>query len=571
MSASVFSGNAQTISREQAQALASEFFAQGTRATRAVTPALAYQWDSRHLSPVATVAAEETAPAFYTFAPESGEGFVIISSDANNPRVLGYSLDSNLPDVQNLPDGMRDFLTEYSVAPAKAVQSRANYNATTMGNIIVNLNTAPWGQRTPFNKFCYVAGGAAGSAITGCVPTAYSILMYYHQWPLAAKPVTVYHSGTGESRTLGHEYDWANMLHSYSGTYTTAQADAVATLMHDMGWAYQVKYSANNTSTEFGYGEGAAKFIEIFKYKSNTPASDSETKATTRHQIDDATWKQYIKQSLDAGLPIPYSSTTSATGTGRHIYILDGYTDKDYYHFNWGWNGNGNGWFTLSDMSLDDGSNYSNSHKAYFMLSPDKGEPCTITVSTDCGTCGTVSASYGSTTGECITVDQGANVTLTATPYSGYIFEKWTCGTEDVSTSATCKVSANSSAEYVAHFVAVSATYQISTSVFGDEGGTAMLQIEGDEPTTNGDVIPGREVTLIAEPEEGYQFVKWTSGTNDISNEATYTFVPNVSAQYVAHFKVITHTVGVSTSDAVFGLVQIDGATPAESASKDVN
>ena len=51
MSASVFSGNAQTISREQAQTLASEFFAQGTRATRAVTPALAYQWDSRHLSP----------------------------------------------------------------------------------------------------------------------------------------------------------------------------------------------------------------------------------------------------------------------------------------------------------------------------------------------------------------------------------------------------------------------------------------------------------------------------------------------------------------------------------------
>lgn len=572
MSASVFSGNAQTISREQAQTLASEFFAQGTRATRAVTPALAYQWDSRHLSPVATVAAEETAPAFYTFAPESGEGFVIISSDANNPRVLGYSLDSNLPDVQNLPDGMRDFLTEYSVAPAKAVQSRASYNETTMGKIIVNLNTAPWGQRTPFNKFCYVAGGAAGSAITGCVPTAYSILMYYHKWPVAAKPVEVTHSGTGEKRMLGHEYDWANMLHSYSGTYTTAQADAVATLMHDMGWAYEVLYSANVTSTAFGKGEGAAQFIDVFKYKSNTPTPGSATKATIRDNTSNELWKQYIKQSLDAGLPIPYSSTTSATGTGRHIYILDGYTENDYYHFNWGWNGTGNGWFQLSDMTpLEDGSNYSNSHRAYFMLSPDKGVPCTITVSTDCGTCGTVSASYGSTTGESITVDQGANVTLTATPYSGYIFEKWTCGTEDVSTSATCKVSANSSAEYVAHFVATTATYQISTSVFGDEGGTAMLQIEGDEPTTNGDVIPGREVTLIAEPEEGYQFVKWTSGTNDISDEATYTFVPNASAQYVAHFKVITHTVGVSTSDAVFGLVQIDGATPAESASKEVN
>lgn len=563
MSASVFSGNAQTISREQAQTLASEFFAQGTRATRAVTPALAYQWDSRHLSPVATIAAEETAPAFYTFAPESGEGFVIISSDANNPRVLGYSLDSNLPDAQNLPDGMRDFLTEYSVAPAQTKQSRTNYNATSMGNIIVNLNTAPWGQRTPFNKFC-----AGGTVATGCVPTAYSILMYYHKWPLCATENTFVDPGTGKDPiTLGYEYDWANMLHSYSGTYTEKQADAVATLMRDFGYANGVAYGTGGS----GGNESATTLVKYFKYKSNTPyiTGAAEAYVTGRDIVgSDETWKRYIKQSLDAGLPIPYSSTA---GKERHIFILDGYTDKDYFHFNWGCNGNGNGWFLLNDMTPDASSNYSNSHKAYFMLSPNKGEPCTITVSTDCGTCGTVSASYGSTTGESITVDQGVNVTLTATPYSGYIFEKWTCGTEDVSTSATCKVSANSSAEYVAHFVAVSATYQISTSVFGEEGGTAMLQIEGDEPTTNGDVIPGREVTLIAEPEEGYQFVKWTSGTNDISNEATYTFVPNASAQYVAHFEVITHTVGVSTSDAVFGLVQIDGATPAESASKEVN
>lgn len=562
MSASVFSGNAQTISREQAQALASEFFAQGTRATRAVTPALAYQWDSRHLSPVATVAAEETAPAFYTFAPESGEGFVIISSDANNPRVLGYSLESSLPSVDNIPDGMRDFLTEYSVAPAQTKQSRTNYNATSMGNIKVNLNTAPWGQRTPFNKFCYVAGGAAGSAITGCVPTAYSILMYYHKWPLAAKPVTVYHSGTGESRTLGHEYDWANMLHSYSGTYTTAQADAVATLMHDMGWAYQVKYSANNTSTEFGYGEGAAKFIEIFKYKSNTPASDSETKATTRHQIDDATWKQYIKQSLDAGLPIPYSSTTSATGTGRHIYILDGYTDKDYYHFNWGWNGNGNGWFLLNDMTPDASSNYSNSHKAYFMLSPDKGEPCTITVSTDCGTCGTVSASYGSTTGESITVDQSANVTLTATPYSGYIFEKWTCGTEDVSTSATCKVSAEGDAEYVAHFKEI-ATIFYTVDVSSAEATFGLVKIDGEAATAsaNKTVNHGTTVTLTAEAKDGYLFKNWTRDDEIVSIDNPWVVTVEENVSYKANFvpKQQGANITITTTTEGSGSVTING------------
>ena len=569
---SFFNGNAQTLTREQAQTLASEFLAQGTRATRSVAPALAFQWDSRHLSPVATIAAEEAAPAFYAFARESGEGFVIISSDANNPRVLGYSLESSLPSVNDIPDGMRDFLTEYSMAPAQTKQSRASYDYnTSMGNIKVNLNTAPWGQHAPFNNYCYVKDGGNGSAITGCVPTAYSILMYYHKWPVAANPVRVYHSGTGENRVLGHEYDWANMLHSYSGTYTDTQAHAVATLMSDMGWAYQVKYSATNTSTEFGYGEGALKLIEVFKYKSNSPEYDSDTYATVRHNVDDATWKGYIKQSLDAKLPIPYSSTTTATGTGRHIYILDGYTDNDYYHFNWGWSGNGNGWFLLSDMTPDNTSNYSNSHKAYFMLSPNRGEPCTITVSANCGTCGTVSAAYGSSNGTSISVDQGSKVTLTATPATGYVFDNWTCGGEEVSTSATCTVTANATAEYVANFVAATSTYQISTSVFGAEGGTAMFQVGENELTTSSNVIPGREVTLIAEPAEGYSFEKWTSGTTTISENATCTVTANGNANYVAYFKHITHTVCVSASDAVFGSIQIDGGDAAASAEKTVN
>ena len=97
---------------------------------------------------------------------------------------------------------------------------------------------------------------------------------------------------------------------------------------------------------------------------------------------NDELWVQYIKESLDAGCPIPYSSTT--TSGGRHIFILDGYTDNGYFHFNWGWGGQGNGWFKLDDMRPDAYSDYSRSHKAYFMLKPDKAddtgiqENCTV-------------------------------------------------------------------------------------------------------------------------------------------------------------------------------------------------
>lgn len=54
------------------------------------------------------------------------------------------------------------------------------------------------------------------------------------------------HSGTGESILLGYGYDWENMLDNYSGTYNEADADAVATLVCDLGYAYQVAYGTGS-------------------------------------------------------------------------------------------------------------------------------------------------------------------------------------------------------------------------------------------------------------------------------------------------------------------------------------
>ena len=94
----------------------------------------------------------------------------------------------------------------------------------------------------------------------------------------------------------------------------------------------------------------------------------------------------------------PYASTTNTSNTARHIYILDGYTDNDYYHFNWGWSGQGNGWFTLDNMVPDNTSNYSNSHKAYYII-PD-ATTYTVTATVNDSNMGTVSIN-----GQCIVED----------------------------------------------------------------------------------------------------------------------------------------------------------------------
>ena len=522
--------SAQTTAKEQAQTLAERFFKQGQRVqsgTKGVRSAKATsmvcRWDSRDV-----LSASSAAPTFYAFEPEVGQGFVIVAGDGDNARVIGYSYENSLPEVANMPDGLADFLGGVDAqvmavrggAPSVSVKS-----ATPVGNVVVNLNTAPWGQRAPFNKLCFTSTGA--SAATGCVPTAYSILMFHHKWPVAAKSTTVYHPGTGEAHQIDYEYDWDNMISNYSGTYSEAQATAVATLMRDFGYANGVAYGTSET----GGNESATTLVNYFKYKSETPRNTGAAEAyvTGRDIVaDDTKWKQYIKESLNAGCPIPYSSTT--TGGGRHVFICDGYTDADYYHFNWGWSGSGNGWFTLDNMTPDASSNYSNSHKAYFMLKPNRPTHV-VSVEPSSYLMGTATIN-GSSVAE---VEEGQKATLVATPNSAdYVFVKWTKGEELVSRSATTTVTITGADTYTAHFGEVAATADVEIAVAASAGGTAT--INGTDAVT---IAVGEKITLVATPQSGYYFVNWTKDSEVVSTEATFSTTAQSYCTYTANFEAV--------------------------------
>lgn len=404
-------------------------------------------------------------------------------------------------------------------------QDRAGATEEEYGNIVVYLETAKWGQGSPYNKLCFTGNGS--QAITGCVPTAYAILMNYHKWPAKANEKRVYHSGTGESITLGHVYDWENMLSSYSGTYTDEEANAVATLMRDLGWAYGVEYGTGNTASGAG-GEGAAKLIDIFKYKSESPNTSSATMATNRDVLaNDNLWVEYIKQSLDAGCPIPYSSTT--TSGGRHIFILDGYTDKGYFHFNWGWNGQGNGWFKLDEMKPDAYSDYSKSHRAYFMLKPDVAT-YTISVAVNEEEAGSAAVNDKDN----VTVNEGASITLTATANEGYVFVNWTLNGEEVSSNSTYTTTATADAEYTANFkeskepnTPAEVTIKTESTIGGNATVNGMAEIT---------VTAGSAVYLEAIPDEGYIFVEWRNGIDIVSTNAFFSTTAQSDKIYTAIF-----------------------------------
>ena len=442
------------------------------------------------------------------------------------------------------------FIAMLSICSTATAQT-AGATQEEIGNIVVNLNTAAWGQNTPYNKFCFTTNGE--QAKTGCVPTAYAILMQYHKWPTEANEKKVYHSGTGESITLGHEYDWDNMLADYGGTYSDAEEVAVATLMRDLGWAYGVDYGTGSTQSNLG-GEGAGKLIEIFKYKSESPSTSSATMATSRDILaNDELWVQYIKESLDAGCPIPYSSTT--TSGGRHIFILDGYTDNGYFHFNWGWGGQGNGWFKLNEMKPDAYSDYSKSHKAYFMLKPDKpediedgddnngnnenneegGAPAEVTIKTEATTGGT--ATVNSDKKQVVPV--GKILSLLATPNAGYTFVEWRVGTEVVSTDAFFSTTAQNDRMYTAVFVENSGTVTIEVK------GSGGYMYVGSGTNRKMEVERGSTAFIRAEAAEGTgkKFAYWSTGNTMasgrgtiFSNENPYSFTATEKTAFYANF-----------------------------------
>ena len=456
----VSNAKAQVITAERASEIANQFFANGKQksaAFRSTSATLTQSIDSR-----AITGESNDAPTFHILTGASGKGFVIVSGEETENPIIGYSFDGTI-NTDEMSTGMVDYLTDIDAQvkalrksnaanPQKAAARSAMQKATateTGGTIVVELNTAQWAQGSPYNNYCFLEGATGTTkASTGCVPTAYSILCYYHKWPESAKEVTVYHANTDASMTLGHTYDYESM----SNVSTEAGANAVATLMRDLGWAYQVSYGVGNTGTG-NKGEGPGTLMDVFNYKSETPCNHGNYTSNRSTLGNDELWMQYIKESLDAGLPIPYSSTTSAAGTARHIYILDGYTNNNYFHFNWGWGGNGNGWFTLNNMVVDTSSDYSNGHKAYFKLMPNK-TPRTVTATTNSSSMGTVSIN-GGTAGNSVSaeVTEGTKATLTAHPADGYALANWTKNGVIVGTKNPIQVTVGESGnDYVANF-----------------------------------------------------------------------------------------------------------------------
>lgn len=131
----------------------------------------------------------------------------------------------------------------------------------------------------------------------------------------------------------------------------------------------------------------------------------------------------------------------------------------------------------------------------------------------------TVTAGVGGSVTGGGTYESGTTATLTATANQGYTFKKWSDG----NTNATRTVTVTGNATYTAEFEGVSVT--ISANASPAEGGT----ISGAGTYRYGDYY-----TLTAVPNDGYKFIKWSTG--DENPSITRITVQN-DESFIAYFE----------------------------------
>ena len=137
-------------------------------------------------------------------------------------------------------------LTTASAQTADKQQATA---AETGGNVVVLLETASWGQNYPFNEQCWTSYGGTRHAKTGCVATAYAIVMRYHKYPKEGTANKLYNcqAPTYVEHT-DRVYDWDNMPLVYDDNWTEEQIYEVSKIMMHLAHANFSTFGANGTT-----------------------------------------------------------------------------------------------------------------------------------------------------------------------------------------------------------------------------------------------------------------------------------------------------------------------------------
>ena len=123
------------------------------------------------------------------------------------------------------------------------------------------------------------------------------------------------------------------------------------------------------------------------------------------------------------------------------------------------------------------------------------------------------------------TYSYGDNVTVTATPNTGYTFKNWTENGNVVSNNTSYSFTIQDNRKFVANFSKKQVTVKLSSN-----------PSDGGSTSGGGTYSYGDNVTVTATPNTGYTFKNWTENGNVVSTNSSYTFTIQNDRNLVANF-----------------------------------
>lgn len=192
----------------------------------------------------------------------------------------------------------------------------------------------------------------------------------------------------------------------------------------------------------------------------------------------------------------------------------------------------------------------------------EKGKLCTVSVQTGGQVSGLRNGQY----------EAGETVTLIATPSEGYLFDGWVQDGQVVSMETRFSFVVSDNVNIYARFIPEPQKVTVTVATNDETFGSVI----GDGEYTEGD-----EITLIATPENGYEFVAWKKDGKILSNlptlyytivddctiEAEFRFIEKTDVEELAEINVnvypnpVTTTLFVSTNEDIVSvkLVSLQG------------
>ena len=301
-------------------------------------------------------------PLVYIFNAADAQGSVEVAGDERALRpVLGYSRTAHIEWesananfralVTDMAKGMEQLIASPDIQQRISLaKAKGRRHPVGEPEEVAPLLTCAWAQDWPYNNLAPEEDGMR--SMTGCVATAIAQVMYYHKWPAKGRG-TVSYEWMGQTLTADlsqSTYRWEFMQDVYADPSTCSQesVDAVALLMHDVGYAMKMDYHP--------YGSGA--YVDFFSLMENFDY-DADLKRVRPENVSMDGYIAILRTELLAERPV------LAAGDG-HQYVIDGFDRNGYFHYNLGWGPD------TDEYLLIDGTGYTAAELVYD-IKPNQG------------------------------------------------------------------------------------------------------------------------------------------------------------------------------------------------------